>query len=188
MQWPPVFSALKHQGVPLYKLARQGRPVQKPAREVTITAIEIMEVALPYVRFDVECTGGTYVRTLCADIGAGLGCGGHLSALRRTVSSGFSEAEAVPLSDVETLVRNGEIAERIIPMGEALRQIPAYRADSGLVERIVHGRTVTEKDFLPVQTAPTKGLIKIVDENDNLCAVLDAQKNPDPYKYCCVFH
>ena len=188
MQRPPIYSALKHKGVPLYKLARQGRPVQKPAREVSIPSIELLEMALPYVRFEAVCSGGTYMRTLCADIGAELGCGGHLSALRRTESSGFSETEAIAMSDVETLVQNGEIADRVIPMGDALREIQAYHADSALVEKIAHGRTLTKKDFLPAQKAYTKGLIKIIDENNNLCAVLDAQENLDPYKYCCVFH
>ena len=188
MQRPPVFSALKHQGVPLYKLARQGRPVQKPAREVSIASLEILEMALPYVRFEAACSGGTYMRTLCADIGAELGCGGHLSALRRTESSGFSESEAISLSDVETLAQHGEIADRVIPMGDALREIPAYHADSALFEKMAHGRTLTKKDFLQAQITHTKGLIKIVDENSNLCAVLDVQENLDQYKYCCVFN
>jgi tRNA pseudouridine55 synthase len=188
LQLPPVFSALKHQGVPLYKLARQGRPVQKPAREVTITSLEIQEIALPYVRFEVACSGGTYIRTLCADIGAELGCGGHLNTLRRTESTGFSETEAIALPDVEKLVQHGEIADRIIPMGDALREIPAYHADSALVEKIAYGRTLIKEDFLPAQITHMKDLIKIIDENDNLCAVLDVQKNHGPYKYCCVFN
>ncbi len=88
-QVPPVYSALKHEGVPLYKLARQGKPVQKPPRPVFISCLNIIEINLPEISFEVSCSGGTYIRTLCADIGAELGCGGHLKELRRTESSGF---------------------------------------------------------------------------------------------------
>jgi tRNA pseudouridine55 synthase len=187
LQQPPVFSALKHRGVPLYKLAREGRPVQKPAREVQIFSIQILEIALPYVRFEAACSGGTYMRTLCADIGANLGCGGHLSALRRIESSGFSVSEAITPVDLERLARRGHIMDRIIPMADALRHMPAYVAETALTEKIVHGRTLTQKDFVPTSMTPSKGLIKIVDEHNNLCAVLDVDENSGRYNYCCVF-
>jgi tRNA pseudouridine55 synthase len=80
-QVPPVYSALKHQGTPLYKLARRGVPVEKPARPVRISRLEILEMNLPTVRLSVSCSSGTYIRTLCADIGQKLGCGGHLKTL-----------------------------------------------------------------------------------------------------------
>ncbi len=88
-QLPPVYSALKHDGVPLYKLARRGKPVQKPAREVFIKKIRIHAIDLPYIRFTVSCSTGVYIRALCADIGTTLGCGGHLKELRRVASSGL---------------------------------------------------------------------------------------------------
>jgi len=188
LQQPPVFSALKHRGVPLYKLAREGRPVQKPAREVHIFSIQVLEIALPHVRFEVTCSGGTYIRTLCADIGVALGCGGHLSALRRMESSGFSVSEAISPVDVERFAHQGDIDERIIPMSDALRQMPVYVADAVLTEKIVHGRTLTRKDFVPKTITPSKGLIKIVDGNNNLYAVLDIDENSGRYKYCCVFN
>jgi tRNA pseudouridine55 synthase len=96
-QIPPAFSALKHQGVALYKLARSGKPVRKPARNIRIEQLQIRSISLPTVRFSVTCSAGTYIRTLCADIGEMLGCGGHLSELRRTVSSGFNIDEAISL-------------------------------------------------------------------------------------------
>ena len=80
-QVPPVYSALKHHGVPLYKLARKGTPVQKPARQVTISSLDILNIDLPKIDFQVACSAGTYIRTLCADIGTELGCGGHLQRL-----------------------------------------------------------------------------------------------------------
>ena len=77
-QFPPLYSALKYKGVALYKLARSGKPVQKPARRVFISYIKILEIRLPFIRFETFCSAGTYIRTLCADIGTSLGCGGHL--------------------------------------------------------------------------------------------------------------
>ena len=100
-QRPPVHSALKHKGVKLYKLARQGKPVQKPERKIQISAIEIVNIQLPDVRFEVECSAGTYIRALCSDIGTVLGCGAHLKELRRLESSGFTLTEALTLDEVE---------------------------------------------------------------------------------------
>jgi len=196
LQRPPAFSALKHQGVPLHKLARQGNPVQKPEREIRISSLEILEIRQPVVRFEVACSGGTYVRSLCADIGSALRCGAHLRSLRRIESSGFKESESVPLSDVETLARDGKIVGRIIPMADALRRVPPYVADSDLIEKIQHGRKLSSKDFFsgpalsPISSraVPKSGLIKIVDPGNNLCAVLDVQQDFDRYEYCCVFH
>ena len=100
-QLPPVYSALKHNGVPLYKLARRGRPVQKPPRQVQIYDIGVQDIDLPYIRFEVSCSAGTYIRTLGADIGKQLGCGGHLSALKRVESSGFGLDQAIALPQLE---------------------------------------------------------------------------------------
>ncbi|MGD8740958.1 MAG: tRNA pseudouridine(55) synthase TruB, partial [Desulfobacterales bacterium] len=107
-QQPPVFSALKHKGTPLYRLARMGTPVQKPARKVHISKINILEVKLPLVHFEVACSAGTYIRTLCADIGQQLGCGGHLLALTRTESSGFKIQQALSLARLEKRVAAGD--------------------------------------------------------------------------------
>jgi len=188
LQKPPVFSALKHNGTPLYKLARQGRPVQKPAREVFISAIDILEVALPHVSFEVTCSAGTYIRTLCADVGAVLGCGGHLASLRRTASSGFTQAEAVSLGQTQKGSPSNTLGDRVLPMADALRGMPAFTADSRLMGKIYHGKTLTPADLPGAPRVSEGGFIKIVDENANLCAVLDARQRSDRYTYCCVFH
>ena len=96
-QMPPVFSSLKHKGTPLYKLARQGKPVQKPARQIVIHYLKISDSDLPEIHFEVSCSSGTYIRALCADIGKRLGCGGHLKSLRRIESCGFSIDQALDL-------------------------------------------------------------------------------------------
>jgi tRNA pseudouridine55 synthase len=182
-QRPPAFSALKHRGVPLYKLARQGRPVQKPPREVEIRSIEIIEANLPKVEIEVTCSAGTYIRTLCADIGARLGCGGHLIALRRLESGGFSIEEALGLDRVEEAAGSGALAGRIIPMAAALRNMPARSADPPLVSRLLQGQTITDADL----HGPAEGAFKVLDTEGRLVAVLEAGHEPGRYTYCGVF-
>ena len=101
-QIPPMVSAIKKDGVALYKLARKGKEVKRDPRPVRVDRFEVTRVELPEVDFVVECTKGFYVRTYAHDIGQGLGCGGHLSALRRTRSGKFTLDRAVPLETMKT--------------------------------------------------------------------------------------
>ncbi len=187
-QFPPIFSALKHQGIPLYKLARTGRPFQKPARRVFISSIRILDIRLPEIRFEVSCSSGTYIRALCSDIGKALGCGGHLKALRRLESGGFTIQEAISLAEVKELASTGKLSGRLINMSSALRKMPAHVADKNLIAKIMHGRIITENDFISESTGIAKGFIKIVDNSDDLLAVLSRKEQSRPYRYCCVFN
>lgn len=190
-QEPPVFSALKHKGTPLYKLARQGTPVQKPARSVHIASIKILEIKLPLVRFKVCCSAGTYIRTLCADIGKQLGCGGHLFALRRLESSGFKIEQALSLPALEKLASAGKYSRFIVSMADVLADMPACVADQNLIEKIRHGKPVTKKDLSFGQVSVKKNKhavnIKVVDASNKLLAVLNYGKDPDRFSYACVF-
>ncbi len=191
-QWqqPPVYAALKHQGTPLYKLARQGRPVQKPPRPVTITALRILHTALPDVRFEVGCSAGTYVRTLCADIGAAMGCGGHLAELRRTASGGFTIAEAVSLERLRALPDAQARRRLLVPMESVLRHLPTFQADDAVLARVAQGQPLT-----PVQLpeaaihgdATGHGPLKVVDAQGRLRAVVERAPGGQAYNYCCVF-
>ena len=190
-QQPPVFSALKHKGTPLYKLARKGTPVQKPARKVHISSIKILAIKLPLVHLKVCCSAGTYIRTLCADMGKQLGCGGHLFALRRLESSGFKIQQAISLPKLEKLALAGEYSSFIVSMADALPDMPAYVADQNLIEKIRHGKPVTKKDlsFDPVFARKNTHAanIKVVDAGNKLLAVLNFIKNQDKFSYACVF-
>jgi len=187
-QAPPVFSALKHHGIPLYKFARSGNPIQKPPRRVEIQYIKVQAIDLPRIQFEVSCSAGTYIRTLCSDIGKKLGCGGHLKQLARLESSGFTLAEAISLSDLKQMASAGKIADGIVPMAQALRGIPAMVADKALTENIKHGRVVYAKSILPPSNNNPKGLIKILDTHQNLIAILGHHRESDQMKYLCVFN
>ena len=124
-QIPPMYSALKVQGKKLYELARQGKTVEREARPVKIYEIEIEEISLPRIRLTVSCSKGTYIRTLCHDIGEALGCAGCMEQLTRTRASGFRIEDSLKLDEIEALAGEGRIAERIVPVEAALSDYPA---------------------------------------------------------------
>jgi len=190
-QLPPVYSALKHKGVSLYRLARRGKPMQKPPRCVHIYDITIKEIALPLIRFEVTCSAGTYIRTLCADIGKSLGCGGHLSALKRLESSGFTLSQAVSLSELKKMRNSTELSNRIIRMADALPDMPKFYADAQLAEKIRHGKIISTRELTGSNgsggTHSAGSEIKIVDGDGDLIAILKYSEPGNRLKYRCVF-
>jgi tRNA pseudouridine55 synthase len=187
-QVPPVYSALKYKGTPLYKLARSDKPVQKPARKITIIDLKIIDIHLPTICFEVFCSAGTYIRTLCADIGATLGCGGHLKELRRIESSGFTIKEAITLEALKDLTVTNKSASRIISMSNALKGFPEHTADKILADKIKHGQILTKNDIVFETADASDGFMKIVDAEKQLIAVLKYVANSSKYDYCCVFN
>ncbi|MEO6055054.1 MAG: tRNA pseudouridine(55) synthase TruB [Chthoniobacterales bacterium] len=119
-QMPPMVSAIKKDGVPLYKLARQGKTVEREPRFVHVYGHEIKAINLPEITFRVVCSKGFYVRTYAHDIGAELGCGAHLKQLRRTKSGKFTLDRSVTVEELKTLPRD-EIAARVITLPEVSR-------------------------------------------------------------------
>ena len=193
-QTPPAYSALKHKGVPLYKWARQGRPVHKPPRRVRIEALEIEAVKLPDVHFRVVCSAGTYIRSLCADIGRTLGCGGHLSQLRRTGSSGFGIEAAIDLAALEKRVGDPRGDVPLITPAAALPGMDALVADEGMTMKISNGGHLTTDDLpLPEPRKPARReddeprFYKIIDSRNRLWAVVMFRPQERKYDYCCVF-
>lgn len=121
-QTPPMHSAIKKNGVPLYKLARKGEEVEREPRFIRISAFNLLSFALPKLTFDLHCTKGTYVRTVAYDLGQKLGCGAHLSGLRRTGSGKFTIDQCLPLETIEALSL-ADIEKRLIPVHEAAPRV-----------------------------------------------------------------
>lgn len=115
-QIPPMYSALKVNGKKLYELAREGKVIERKARPVKILDIQILEIDLPKVRMEVSCSKGTYIRTLCHDIGEKLGCGGCMESLIRTRVSTFRIEDAKTLDEIETLKQEEKLAELLVPI------------------------------------------------------------------------
>ena len=187
-QVPPVYSALKHKGVPLYTYARQGKPIQKPARRVTISKIDVKEISLPLVRFEISCSAGTYIRTLCSDIGKALGCGGHLTALRRLESSGFMVEHALTLKQLEHAAISEDVIRHVIPLAVSLKGMAQWTADPLLKDKILNGVPLNTRDVPPEDGLAAGGSVKVIDDQGNLLAVLAYKKERQRYDYCCVFN
>jgi tRNA pseudouridine55 synthase len=134
-QIPPMYSALKRDGVPLYRLARQGIEVERSAREVEIRRLEVIDVQLPFVTLEVDCSKGTYVRTLGHDLGLALGTGAHLTALRRLRSGPCVEDDCVSLEDLATR----DPAMFLLPPSAALRCYPALEVTEEAARGLRHG-------------------------------------------------
>ena len=125
MQVPPMYSALKVGGKKLYELAREGKTIERKPRPVVFYEIRILDMDLPLVRISVTCSKGTYIRTLCNDIGEKLGYGGAMEELLRTQSGNFTLEESMTLSQVEEAVANGTIGEKIVSIEDVLSMYPA---------------------------------------------------------------
>ena len=191
-QIPPVYSALKHKGVPLYKLARKGIPVRKPARTIIISDIKILNINLPEIHFKVWCSAGTYIRTLASDIGKKIGCGGHLKSLRRIQSGLFSVNDSIKLDKLEKLSLTKQnydmLSNRIIRMTDALPDIPAFFADEMQIARIKNGCILTDYDFHYDYNTFENGYAKILDNQNNLIAIVKYDNKNNIYKYNAVFN
>lgn len=125
LQVPPMYSALKQNGQKLCDLARKGIVVERKARPITIFEAEILEIELPVVRIRVHCSKGTYIRTLCDDIGTRLGCGGCMKSLVRTRVSEFDLSHAFRLSEIEEMVKAGRIDEITKPVDVLFENLPS---------------------------------------------------------------
>ncbi|WP_070106516.1 tRNA pseudouridine(55) synthase TruB [Burkholderia plantarii] len=171
VQVPPMYSALKRDGKPLYEYARAGQTVEREGRNVTIHALELLACELPDVTFRVTCSKGTYVRTLAEDIGEALGCGAHLVALRRTGVGALTLEHAVTLdalSDAEAAERDGWLQ----PVDALLSTFPPVRLDADEAKRFRHGQR------LRLAAAPETGAddeagarVRVYDEAGQLLGV-----------------
>ncbi len=167
-QIPPMHSALKHQGKRLYELARQGIEVERQPRTVTIHTIELCDYGTDWVRIDVRCSKGTYIRTLAEDIGEVLGCGAHISALRRLGAGPFQAGQMVSMEQLEAALAEGGLAaidRFLLPSGMALADRPAVELTATLAYYLSQGQAVL------VPNAPTSGLVRLYDDNQQFLGI-----------------
>ncbi|WP_035236168.1 tRNA pseudouridine(55) synthase TruB [Desulfobacter vibrioformis] len=201
-QIPPAYSALKHKGQPLYKLARQGQMIEKPPRPIDIMAIAMENFhrdtnGHPVFDMPVICSGGTYIRSLAHDIGVALGCGAHLSALQRTRSSQFKIEHAVPL-DVLGEMTSRDIEARFISMSQCLGFLPAIIADTETAGKVKYGQPLSvaqtpmpDASFMTGDKIASQDSIpdiRVLDSEGHLLAIVTPDKSGQTYKYCCVFN
>jgi len=147
IQIPPMFSALKHKGVPLYKLARRGVEITREPREIEVFSLSIVRLDLPEISLTVNCSRGTYVRTLAHDMGRTLGCGAHLVRLKRTLSGPFSLSMAISLDRLKDLTGAGKIDEIMITPYDALDHLHDFQVNEGGRDKVSCGVSPAETDI-----------------------------------------
>lgn len=193
-QIPPMYSALKVNGQKLCDLARAGKVVERKSRRITIHSIEIEDICLPRVTMKVFCSRGTYIRTLCHDIGQKLGCGGAMEKLVRTRSGRFGLEEAYKLSEIQKLSDEGRLEEILMPVEtvfEGLLAVQAVGAGQKLLEngnplecrhvKLLSGET-------PLDCAPEDGTqVRVYDENGHFTGVYAWRKAEERLKPVKMF-
>lgn len=172
-QIPPMYSALKVNGKRLYELARAGKEVERQPRYVHIAQIRILAIDLPDVRFTVECSKGTYIRTLCADIGERLGCGAAMAELKRTRVGNFRIEDAVRLSDVEEFMRMGTCEDHVIAPDRIFMEYKAASVKGGAENALLNGNKLFLKqlDFDSGTFFEDGERIRVYNENQEFRAV-----------------
>lgn len=172
-QVPPMYSAVKVAGKRLYDLARQGKVVQREARKVTIyqlTLEQLTDGEFPQFAFDVTCSKGTYVRTLCVDIGKKLGYPAHMSELTRVSSGPFQAEDCYSLTTLAIASEQGELAQTLVGMDEALGHLPALVVDEEIAKQVLDGNVFTWDEDVPL------GLVRVYDETGNFYAIYEVEQ------------
>lgn len=171
-QVPPMYSALKVEGKKLYELARAGKEVERPARDIQIDELTMNWIKLPRVGMTVTCSKGTYIRTLCYDLGKALGCGGCMEKLTRTRVERFLIQDSLTLSQIETLRDENRVEEIILPI-EAMFDGPRAIANEAGNKKLINGNPVAAEDFafilredgqaepLAPEALPKTGLVRV---------------------------
>ncbi len=152
-QIPPMYSAIKKDGKKLYELAREGIVIEREPRDIEVFHIDIISMDLPFVKFSVCCSKGTYIRSLCRDIGEKLGCGGAMSHLLRNRVSQFSAEDALKLSDVEMMRDEGRISECVYPIPSLFPSYPIIQIRSQAEKYLMNGNPLTLNSFVEMDTA-----------------------------------
>lgn len=176
-QVPPAYSALKHKGKPLFKYARAGEFPEISARDVEIFSLNVRDISFPYVTFDISCSKGTYIRTVCSDVGKALGCGATLSGLRRLQSGFFTEDMALSLKDAPVAEKRKELLAKMLPMAQSLRIFSAIEVSESLADKLRAGFQpdveMMRQNVLPFLAAGD--MIKFISPAGHLVAVAEMQ-------------
>lgn len=166
-QVPPMYSALKHKGVRLYELARKGVEVEREPRQVTIYRLDVVDRDAATITLEIECSKGTYVRTLVEDIGEALGCGAHVSGLRRVAVGPFTEENLITLDRLEALAEQGiqALDAALHPVDSALAQWPSLKLTRDMAYFARSGQAIL------VPGAPSTGLVRLYDDQGGFVGV-----------------
>ncbi len=167
-QKAPSFSAIKRDGQPLYKLARQGKEVDPPIREVHIFDLQLLKWEDPFLQLELSCSSGTYVRSLAHDLGQALGCGGHITALRRTAVAHFTVQQAVTLDQLQ----NGDWTEHLLPLDSAIQHLLPLHLSAAETARVRVGQRFARQD-----THPDAPLVRVYEPGGQFLGIVRSKEN-----------
>lgn len=187
-QIPPMYSAVKMGGKKLYELAREGKTVERKPRLVHIYEIRILECKLPRVRMEIRCSKGTYIRTLCHDIGESLGCGGCMEMLRRTRSGDFSEGNSIRLEEVEKRKEEGTLAEVIWPVDRVFAGYPPVTVRKEWEKLARNGGILPQRAMEKTETVlPDNGQVRLYDETGHFIALYAWKEKQKEFRIVKMF-
>ena len=173
-QKAPVYSAIKQGGQPLYKLAREGKVVEPPVREITIYELQLLAWNDPFLQLQLDCSSGTYVRSLAHDLGQELGCGGHITALRRTSIGDFSLDQATMLDDLTS----DDWARHLQPSDSAVQYMPRIELTHKEARRVQFGQRLERRDDHPVAQ-----LVRVYEPDGQFLGIVRTRENSwQPHK------
>jgi tRNA pseudouridine55 synthase len=176
-QVPPMVSAVKKDGKRLYALAREGIEVEREAKPITIESIKLTRIELPYADFVVKCSKGTYIRTLCSDIGKALGCGGHMAELLRTRTGAFSLENAIKLDELKALAEQEKVETVLLTMEEALEDFPVVKVSEKSQKFLYNGGKIQERFLTEKPAVLTEGeIVATYDYENNLVGLYEMKK------------
>jgi len=177
-QVPPMYSALKVNGKKLYEYAREGVTIERKARKITIYDIEIKEIKLPLVKFEVTCSKGTYIRTLCEDIGEKLNCPACMQELTRTKVSQFQISESLKLSEIEKIVSENKIQDYIVPVDKVFENLQMAIVKAEFEKLLLNGNHLFNNSFTE---NVTEKRIRVYDTGCNFTGIYKYSEEKECY-------
>ena len=181
-QIPPMFSAKKKQGIPLYKLARSGITIERKPVPIHIYSLDFLGKEGNRVRFVVQCSAGTYIRTLCYDAGQKLGCEAHMGHLVRNQVGNFDQKESLTLEALEAAVADGSLSSKLIPVEKALNFLPEIRVKESFVKSIANGIAPSKSSLETIPNRFQPGMnLRVSHIDSHLLAIAEPVVDQDAY-------
>ena len=187
-QIPPMYSALKVNGKKLYELAREGKTVERAARRVQIFDIEILNIELPRVKMRVHCSKGTYIRTLCHDIGQRLGCGACMEKLTRTKVSRFEIKDSLTLAQIETLKKEDRLPEIVIPIDQMFADYVRITVSGEAARLAYNGNGIKDRDVRKEKNVLDEAYVRVYDDVGDFIGVYQYHEKEHEYLIRKMFY
>lgn len=184
-QVPPMYSAIKVNGKKLYEMAREGKEIERKARKINIFSINIISFDMPNkIVMEVNCSKGTYIRSLCADIGEKLGCGGCMSSLERTKSGSFTKEESITLDELKSLVENGQEEKVFMSMEKAIEKYKKIVVSLKAEKLLYNGAKIYEYFYKNEENAAEGETVAVYDSKNNIAGLYKVVFDEEKQKMC----